>query len=88
MQTPRELTLEGFYQARAVFMRDQCMTSPTTGQVLCRECGARIKVMLAKIEIHEAGKERCQGNGEHFKAGIPYCPCGERLPAETGCVHA
>ena len=88
MQTPKRFMLEGFYQARAVFLRDQCVTNAATGRVLCRGCGGRIKAVPATIEIHELADGQCRGQGEQFEAGVPYCPCCEDLPAMTGCVHA
>ena len=45
-------------------------------------------MVAAGIQIHEAGKAECTGNGEAFDAGIPYCPHCEALPANAGCVHA
>ena len=88
MQTPKGLTLEGFYQARAVFLSDDCYTAAVSGRVCCKKCGGRIKVVAAKIEIHEAGKAECVGNGELFESAIPYCPHCEALPASVWCVHA
>ena len=88
MQTPVKLTLEGFYQGRAVFLRDDCITNPHNGRVLCRHCGTRIKVAPVTVEIHAASNGKCLGEGEEFDAGVPYCPACEELPAGRGCVHA
>ena len=88
MQTPVKLTLEGFYQGRGVFLREKCYTNGATGRVLCRQCGTRIKAAPVFIEIHDAAKGQCVGNGEQFEAGVPYCPSCEELPASRGCVHA
>ena len=88
MQTPKQWTLEGFYQARARFLKEEAITNQANGRVICRSCGTRIKAAAVKIEIHEVGKAECMGNGEAFDAGIPYCPRCEPLPAGVGCVHA
>ena len=88
MQTPVKVTLEGFYQARKGYLAEKCHFHGVTGRMLCRKCGERIKMVAAKVEIHEAGNGQCVGNGERFEAGIPYCPGCEELPAAEGCVHA
>jgi hypothetical protein len=87
MKTPVKLTLEGFYQGRARFLRDECVTNSTTGRVCCRKCGTRIKAAPVTIEIHAASNGECVGEGEEFEAGVPYCPACEELPASRGCVH-
>jgi hypothetical protein len=88
MQTPNKVTLEGFYLARAKFLRDQCTTNEATNRVLCAQCGGRIKMAPVRIEIHAVANGQCVGNGEAFEAGVPYCPACEELPASRGCVHA
>ena len=88
MQTPVKVTLEGFYQRREAFLRDECYSNGQTGVVLCCHCGGRIKGAAVKVEIHEASSGKCVGNGEQFEAGVPYCPHCEALPANRGCVHA
>jgi len=88
MQTPTKVTLEGFYQARAEFLKELCYTNPETQMVLCRACGGRLKVVCACIEIHLSRNGQCGGEGEQFEAGVPYCPGCEELPASRGCVHA
>ncbi len=88
MQTPTKVTLDGFYLGRNEYLRNDTHTNYETMRVLCRKCGSRIKVLPAKIEIHDAANGQCVGGGESFETGIPYCPHCEEMPAAAGCVHA
>lgn len=88
MQTPAKVTLEYFYLMRSRFLKEECVTDEPSGWVVCQNCGTRLKVVEAQIEIHEGLSDTCRWNGEMFAAGIPYCPQCEELPANRGCVHA
>jgi len=87
MQTPKRVTLEGFYQARVAYLNKQTSSSLLTGRVVCDVCGTQIQVASVPIEIHYVAAGRCVGEGEEFEAGIPYCPRCEALPESRGCVH-
>ena len=87
MQTPKGITLQEFHDARAAFLRDKCVSWPTTGVVTCAACGERIKCAPVVFEIHQAGEQQCIPEGDEFEAGVPYCPQCEELPASRGCVH-
>jgi len=87
MQTPQKLPFDEFFRQRTVFLDVACATPERFGEVRCRTCHTKIKVVPASIEIHDLRPDLCEGSGETFQAGIPYCPHCEKEPVRLGCVH-
>jgi hypothetical protein len=81
------MMFDKFYAERTEFLNRDCRGGTGRGEVYHRACGTRIRVVGATLHVHDQSHEGCVGNGEHFEAGIPYCPKCEPQPAAEGCVH-
>lgn len=87
MQTPQKQWFDDFFHARTVFFDHHCVSPGRRGALYCLGCRTAIKCVNVTIEIHDLNPDICEGSGEKFEAGIPYCPHCEPRPVEFGCVH-
>jgi len=87
MQTPQKQPFDDFFRVRTAFLNLRCVSEGPSGGLLCRDCHTKIKMVTATIEIHDLNPDACEGSGETFEAGIPYCPKCEKRPVALGCVH-
>jgi hypothetical protein len=87
MQTPVKLTLEEYYQARREWLKERTFTPAHLEGLGHIDCGGRIRVQLATLDVHQRALPGCQGEGETIETAVPYCVDCEELPAKRGCVH-
>jgi len=87
MQTPQKQPFDEFVRARTAFLNLACVSEGEIGELFCRDCHTKIKIVAAQVEIHDLNPDACEGSGEKFEAAIPYCPHCEKRPMSLGCVH-
>ena len=87
MQTPIARSMQVWLVERRAWLNAECLSDPKQVGAVVHKCGAKLRAVDVRLDIHLNIDHMCAGSGEELRTYVPYCKACEETPQPRGCLH-